>query len=267
MGTLEPPPPNMTSNLAADTGGTPPKAKKGVSAHAIHGGLAHARKATMFDLGDVIPEVPLDWFQTNILPPLPPVLAQDSLDLVMKELRRRGAFTGSQESQNSREPPESPESQDQGSRVQKSQVWSKFSTKPSLQTGLDKGEDNVFKSFQGLAFEIGQAAEAVLSSGDAQQLVEFRCNPSMSLMSTLRDNQSRPDSYGVYKKHPSFENRKTSQKVYWELVVAPGEFKKKKDDMNARNDVSTTFSSLLANTQSIFVECHEDHVVAEPYHA
>ena len=102
-------------------------------------------------------------------------------------------------------------------------------------------ENTVFRPFAKVAEAVGLAAANVLPT--VRRSVVFKCNPDTIPVSTLRNNGSKPDGYGLYTRHESYQE---DGAVFWEAIVAPGE-KKKNDAWDAVNDVSTCVNVLRSS--------------------
>ena len=154
----------------------------------------------MRDIGGAIPQVRLPWFKDNILPPLRP---EFNIQALVNVLKANGAIT-------------------------KDGFWKKFYMAPAQSNLI---ENTVFRSFAQVAEAAGLAAATVLPT--VRQTVVFKCNPDMILVSTLRNSGSKPDGYGLYTRHESYQE---DGPLFWEVIVAPGE-QKKNDAWDAVKDV------------------------------
>ncbi|KAI0345467.1 hypothetical protein BDW22DRAFT_877798 [Trametopsis cervina] len=164
--------------------------KHAVSGPAIAGGLDDGRKATIKDVGPAICQVPLQWFKDKILPPLP---SKFNLQDAIQSLKQNGAILNER--------------------------WAAFAESPSAQSAH---EDKVFEPFATIAKNVGEAAKKQLSREPA---VVFERNPDITPYSHLRSNISKPDGYGVYRRHRSFQS---NSPICWEFIVAPGEKKQQR---------------------------------------
>ncbi|KAI0086022.1 hypothetical protein BDY19DRAFT_996208 [Irpex rosettiformis] len=183
---------------------TPSKPKYTVSAPAIRGHVEQGRDALIGDLGSSIHQAPLEWFKSNILPPLPLGL---HLPSVLRTLKTDGHIT-------------------------KEGDWSAFIGNPANST---LHEDLVYAPFATVATAIGKVAADKLP--DTQQTVAFRCNPHLVPVSNLRENRSRPDGYGVYTAHENYQPQEDDSAIRWEFIVAPGEKKKNENNTDYNDNV------------------------------
>ena len=167
----------------------------------------------MCDIRGSIPEVPLSWFQENILPPLPEQLQGDGLLAVLNKMKKEKLITSNG-------------------------YWKKFTAKPSSQSA--KHEREVYQPFETLADDIAQAARGITK---LRPTVVFKCNPDMCPESGERETSSKPDGYGLFTRHESYEVFAQNRRVYWQFVVAAGE-KKKVRDPKTITDVSHTAGPL-----------------------
>ena len=142
-------------------------------------GLQARYDLVMDNLGGAISQVSLPWFMEYILPPLRQGLNINSL---LQALRANGTIT-----QHGR--------------------WSKLSEVPA---DSFQAEDAVFKPLEDIAAAVGQAAANTLPG--IKQSVVFRCNPNMVSISSLRDNTSKPDGFGLYTDHYGYQPDKP---VHW----------------------------------------------------
>ena len=154
----------------------------------------------MKNLGGAIPQVPLEWYKHQILPPLPAGL---DIPALLDALRANG-------------------------KIANGGYWSKFSELPSSSR---ETEDVVFKPFEEIAEAVGLAARSALPA--RTQRVEFRCSSNKVHLSTMRRNTSNLDGFGLYTGHYSY---RVDGPVFWEAIVAPGE-KKKESNWEVVNDV------------------------------
>ncbi|KAI0341438.1 hypothetical protein BDW22DRAFT_1485428 [Trametopsis cervina] len=173
---------------------------------ATHHGLEAGRKAVMADVGGHIPQVPLNYFHDNLLPPLPPGV---DVERVKQELKKKTPAPIS------------------GNR------WTSFKYDPSHEKNDDKSENLVFAPFGVIAKAVARAAMVVIRKKGLkmQQTAAFYCNPNHTPSSTNRTNTSRPDGYAVLKQ-PSEVRR---QEIHWDNIVIPGE-KKKHSSVKDIND-------------------------------
>ncbi|KAI0085142.1 hypothetical protein BDY19DRAFT_1022001 [Irpex rosettiformis] len=207
-------PPIAASPSVTDT---PTKSKNVVSAPVICSKkVAEGREAVVQDVGSAVPQVPIQWFKDYLLPPLPPNL---DLHAVVKHLKDHHQITTSG-------------------------TWKDFTTTPFESM---KVEDVVFAPLETIAGEIGKAAKVVLSTLP-EPTVEFQCRPASTPKSLRRNNASRPDGYGLYVRHPSYQ--KHVGRVFWENIVAPWEVKKK----NRVEDINDNIAKILWSFHHIMRE-------------
>lgn len=202
---------------ATQSTNTPVKRKAATTVQGTSRGLKLGRKAAVADTGYAVPQAPLHYFRTNLLPPLADEL---DVDVIVDRLIEAGDIVEVQQD-------------DDGPIVRR---WKDFPEDPSLSK---RKEDAVFAPFATIANRVAFHATADLASNDADihQTVEFICNPTMTPTSTNRENTAKPDSYGVLLQR----NNKLAEdpKVpHWDDIVIPGE-KKKRDGDNDFNDVSS----------------------------
>ena len=197
-----PPRKSLRTAPSAVTNDTPSKVKHVVSSPVIYGHVEHGRRALIHDIGTSIPEVPIQWFKDNILPPLPKGL---NLTRLIQKLKTTGFIVDDR--------------------------WSAFPKNPKFSA---KVEDVVYAPFADVATRIGRTAKSLLRK--RKQVVAFECNPHLIPTSNLRGNRSRPDGYGVYRSHVNYQPQGDNQEIFWEFIVAPGEKKKNNSDADV-NDV------------------------------
>ncbi|KAI0345493.1 hypothetical protein BDW22DRAFT_1352969 [Trametopsis cervina] len=174
--------------------------KHAVSGPAIAGGLDEGRKATINDVGPAVCQVPLQWFKDKILPPLP---SKFNLQDAIQSLKQNGTILNER--------------------------WAAFAESPSAQSAH---EDKVFAPFATIAKNVGEAAKKQLSREPA---VVFECNPDIAPYSHLRRNTSKPDGYGVYRRHRSFQS---DSPICWEFIVAPGEKKQQRRVVDLNDNIT-----------------------------
>ena len=171
------------------------------------------REAVVEDVGKAVPQVPIQWFMDHIMPPLPSNL---DLSAVVQQLKTMGTIG--------------------------SDTWNGFSVPPAQR---QEHEDHVFGALETVAHAIGEAAKVLVPPTILEPTVVFRCRPRDTPRSLRRNNDSRPDGFGLYVKHRSY--LADQKPIFWETIVAPWEVKKRKgiDDIN---DVSVDmlFVSWLA---------------------
>ena len=164
--------------------------------------LDDVREVVVEDVGPAVPQVTLQWFMDNIMPRLPPNL---NIPAVIQELKNKNKIASGK--------------------------WVDFSTAPADRL---EHEDDVFDALKTVADAIAEAAKSV-SHKPPEPTVAFECRPRDTPVSLRRHNKSRPDGYGLYVKHPSYNADKKS--VFWETIVVPWEVKKK-ERVKDINDVS-----------------------------
>lgn len=175
---------------------TPKRSQHGQTAPAILNGLKAARATAVKDTGEVIRQVSLEYFQTNLLPPL---RKEIKLGAVLKSLKASKAITNNR--------------------------WTVFPVDPVYSA---ERENPTFLPFEELATHVATAAKGMLPS-KVQELehVIFRCNPDATPTLSLRNNTSKPDCYGLHTKHPRNKilRGKPRTKVHWETIAITGENK------------------------------------------
>ncbi|KAI0086025.1 hypothetical protein BDY19DRAFT_996211 [Irpex rosettiformis] len=191
------------SAVAHDTSS---EVKQAVTAPIIRCNVERDHQALVDYIGSSIPEAPVQWFKDNILPPLPACIRQ-GLPAILRSLKANG-------------------------HINKNGRWAVFPVDPSQSSRI---EDVVYGPFASVAAAIGEAAANKLPS--YPQRVIFKCNPNLVPMSSFRNNRSRPDGYGVYTAHDSYQPQADDSAIHWELVVAPGEKKKKESDSDFNDNV------------------------------
>ena len=183
-----------------------------------HLGTAAKRENTLLDLGQSVPQVPIEWFTdaNGILPPLKDTinLAQ-VVDQLKKEKHIKEVIKRLKDDKHLKE-----------------ERWSFFNIDPIEHPDV---ENTVFHPVQ-------QIADAIQKASGLKKLsptLFFRCNPDMSPDSSSRpDNKTKPDAYGVLASRQIDPAR--GGKPRWIDVAVPGEFKKSPAS-NQDVDVSTCF--------------------------
>ena len=171
-------------------------------------GTAAKRENMLLDLGQSVPQIPIEWFTgaNGILPPLKEgINLEKVLDNLIKEKKLVGG------------------------KISKEGRWSSFATDPMYHPDV---ENTVFHPVQDIADAIQKATGI-----KASHTLIFRCNPDMSPDSSTRpDNKTKPDAYGILA-NPQIDPAKGGR-PRWIDVAVPGEFKKSPAS-NQDVDVST----------------------------
>ena len=169
------------------------------TASPVHEYLASCakRKNAVLDLREQIPQLPPDFFlgQDGILPPL-----DDKIDIsaVIRKLRANNALKVEPDGRGR---------------------WEAYPSDPS---SYRDREDIVFRHIAEIAAAIENA-----SGIDSHPKLRFKCNPNLTPASSTRDNDTRPDCYGLLKNVPT---NVISGAPYWVDIAVPGEFKKSTAD-------------------------------------
>lgn len=154
------------------------------------------RKNALVDLGEAIPQVPVDFFlgDDGILPPL-----RDDIDqeLIVQSLIDNDTILNGR--------------------------WAAFDKDPCTYSAH---EDVVFADIENIAKAILEA-----SGKKTSRTLDFECNPNTSPESSTRNNNTRPDCYGILANHDG-----DTRKPRWVDIAIPGEFKKKRR-VSEENDV------------------------------
>ena len=177
-----------------------PKVAHAAASAPGHLGTAAKRENMLIDLGQSVPQVPIEWF-TGADGILPPLHSDIDLEQVMSKLRKGEHLnTG---------------------KISKPEHWSSFGKLPSDQG--DHVENVVFRPVEHITNAIQKA-----SGVEAFPTLFFRCNPDMSPDSSTRpDNKTKPDAYGIIA-NPQIDPARFG-KPRWIDVAVPGEFKKTSD--------------------------------------
>lgn len=232
MGT--PPRPNfaLPRMLATDT---PMKSKHSLTSPAILDGLEVGRKAVMRDIGDVIPLVSIEYFQSALLPPLREAFF---LDDIVDRLAQDGHIEA---------------------RVVSGKAERRWKYFPDDPAKLRELENVVFKDFATLASAVSKTGEDILKQWsdkqparadrilpDVRPTALFQCNPDIAPLSTQRESTSRPDSFARLNPFTPVARHSITKKIAWDDIVVAGEFKKE-HTVKAINDVSPSPSATASH--------------------
>ncbi|EED78584.1 predicted protein [Postia placenta Mad-698-R] len=155
------------ANTPANRGETPVRTKATQSASYMEGNLAAARRAVMKELGTTIPQVSTEFFQTNLLPPLPVGV---NINQLVNNLRARKYIKGKR--------------------------WAAFRKDPKNA----RGKENVcFKSLETVAAAIEKVAAKMAGE---EPLLKFVQNPDGAPRSKTRTSKSRPDGFFIRNSGP-----------------------------------------------------------------
>jgi hypothetical protein len=188
---------------------TPSVAKLAQQTAPAHLNLELARSIVLLDLGEAIPQVPIDYFFDYLLPKLPKHL---DLNTVLGNLR---------------EPREHRDGENLAAL--REDRWTCFPVDPVH----DKGwENDIYRRLEELTQIIHEAA----GLADNARTVVFKCCPNGAPKSSHRDNSSRPDAYAI-------DARADVKHAEWHQIALPAEFKKNEADAD---DVSLIINGLIS---------------------
>ncbi len=204
------------------TSDTPPRHKHSQTYAGISSVLDDGKDAALQDTDFSVPLVPVSYFTDYLLPR--GFLDNFDVDAVVEDLRKKKYI-------------------DSDGR------WIMFPEDPHLCDG--QKEDLVFKPLATLVQCMGTGARRVFKAAHGrnakvpQQTVEWRCNPTITPLSTNRHSSSKPDSFGVLKKPTAVADPKPGKKgaPHWDDIVVPGEHKKNRTNADF-NDVRLDHFSL-----------------------
>ena len=180
-----------------------------LTAPAVLEGLETGRRELLRDLGTVVPQVPLSYFKSSLLPPLRHGI---NVDDIVARLKTAGHITDENR-------------------------WALFATNPSEAWPV---ENLVFRDFAAIAqhvceqaiLALEQAPQALQGVGERHQPLAvdtrptaiFECNPDLTSQSEL----IKPDSFAVLNPDtPAGLPAPLDNSVSWDVIAVPGEFKKK----------------------------------------
>ena len=213
---------------APNTGPSP--VKPGPASVPTDVSLAQQKQVMLDDLQEKVPQVDWEFFEDNILPPLPHKIDVDS---VVTKLVKKQAVT----------------------MVEGEYRWTQFALgSPKDYNGH---EDAIFANMS----KIVSAIKGVASSAKAKRL--FKCKPRTTPVSGTRDNNTRPDAY--YLRNDAAVKDPIPR---WTNIIIPAEFKIK-DDPSSENTVSPFLyiDFKLLTCWTSFSELGTNTLVAQPPHA
>lgn len=194
--------------LQALTSNTPFEHNQAHTLPAVFRGLDTDRNMVMTDVDNRIPQVPLDYFRRNLLPPLHPTL---NVDGVIDELKRKGTIK------------EIVKGDTTESR------WAAFPVDPA---DSPFSENKTFVPFADIADAVARAAFSTQAKQGRKrkktkqfplkQRAAFFCNPNRTLPPTNQNNTPMPDSYALLTK-PLVPRRDI---IHWDNIAVVGEKKK-----------------------------------------
>lgn len=179
---------------------TPSKTK--ASGQSSNSSLFEERGSLLSDLKQVVTEVPIDWFFQSLMPPAPTLPGDDTVQIVVANLRETGV-------------------------INSAGYWRHWGQYPLSK--VPKPENALFEPIAVLAEDIRQ------SSGFESQSpsVVFRCNPYGTPRSIGRNSSSKPDSFAVLRVSDCLEMSALGHlstqfmSPHWLDIAVPGEFKKR----------------------------------------
>ncbi|KAI0689963.1 hypothetical protein BC835DRAFT_217918 [Cytidiella melzeri] len=240
------------------SGHTPVVLKRG-SRHYGWGNVDQSRTDVTRDLGPSIHELPYQFFQDYILPPL-----HKDVDVpaVIRRLKNSGGITKAGRWKGFNQDPH------------------KFSAKSSSRSDkTPQAENHVFAKLAPVIENIVQQS----GCSEAEPIVVYETLPNSNPICCFDDKRGKPDGWLIFNRHVRFLEDRRDRRRYWRDVATPAEFKLRDTRDDLQDDVNKicwnmhqvmqedprrrfVFAFTIENTQMrVWMANRSEVVVSEPF--